>query len=272
MISGGANMKGFIANLVLGSLLAAPLGALAQEQASSTDQSTKTTQKGRFDDEIQRKVQDKLKDDKFKNVKVDVLDQIVHLTGNVDLMAAKSDADRKSHKVDKVKGVENDIQVQGKQVSDAELRDKLATRLKYDRAGYGNVFNALTMNVQNGVVTLGGEVRTDMDRDSAIAEVEHTPGVKDINENIKVSPVSNFDDDIRIATAKAIYSRLPRYANDPGAPIRIVVDRGHVTLYGVVDSQVDKATAEMAARSVPNVFSVDSKLMVTSDLNQSAQK
>jgi hyperosmotically inducible periplasmic protein len=260
-------MKGFISTLVLGTLLAAPLGVRAQEQA----QSTKQIQKGRYDDEIQQKVQDKLKNDKFKNVKADVLDQIVHLTGTVDLMADKSDADRKAHKVDKVRGVENDIQVAGKQVSDAELRDKLATRLKYDRVGYGNVFNAITLGVQNGVVTLGGEVRTDMDRDSAINEVEHTPGVKDVVEDIKVSPTSNFDDDTRIAIARAIYGRLPRYANDPGAPIRIVVDRGHVTLYGVVDSTVDKVTAEMAARSVPNVFSVDSKLMVASDLEKSNQ-
>lgn len=266
-------MRLLFPTIVLGSLLAAPLGAIAQEQAAGT--ATKQVQQGRYDAEIQQKVQDKLKNDKFKKVKAEVLDQIVHLTGTVDLMADKSDADRKAHKVDKVKGVENDIQVQGKQVSDAELRDKLATRLKYDRVGYGNVFNALSLGVQNGVVTLGGEVRTDMDRDSAINEVEHTPGVKDVNENIKVLPTSNFDDDIRIATANAIYSRLPRYANDPGAPIRIVVDNGHVTLYGVVDSKVDKATAEMAARSVPNVFSVDSKLMVASDLeknNQSAKK
>jgi osmotically-inducible protein OsmY len=267
-------MKGFISTLVVGSVLAAPLGAIAQEQAPSTNLPTKQVQKGRYDDEIRQKAQDKLKDDKFKNVKVDALDQIVNLTGTVDLVADKMDADRKAHKVDKVKGVENDIQVAGKQVSDAELREKIANRLRYDRVGYGNVFNAIGLDVQNGVVTLKGEVRTDMDRDSAIAEVAHTAGVKDINEDIRVAPVSGFDDDIRINVARAIYGKLPRYATDPGAPIRIVVDHGHVTLYGVVDSTVDKVTAEMAARQVPNVFSVDSKLMVASDLkkNESAKK
>lgn len=267
-------MRGFIPTLVLGSLLAAPLGAIAQERGTSTTQSSKTVQKGRYDEEIRQKVQDKLKDDKFKNVKADVLDQIVNLTGTVDLLADKMDADRKAHKVDKVKGVENDIQVQGKQVSDAELRDKLADKLRYDRMGYGNVFNAIGLNVQNGVVTLNGEVRTDIDRDSAINEVTHTAGVKDLNENIKVSPVSNFDDDTRIAVARAIYRQLPRYAADPGAPIRIVVNNGHVILYGVVDNSGDKTRAEIAARGVPNVFSVDSKLMVAKDLegNNQAKK
>jgi hyperosmotically inducible periplasmic protein len=49
---------------------------------------------------------------------------------------------------------------------------------------------------------------------------------------------------------------------DPQKPIRIVVQNGHVTLYGVVDSQMDKQLAETQARSVPNVFSVDDKLVV----------
>jgi osmotically-inducible protein OsmY len=55
---------------------------------------------------------------------------------------------------------------------------------------------------------------------------------------------------------------LSKYALDPQKPIRIIVDNGHVTLYGVVDSQMDKQIAETQARSVPNVFSVDDKLVV----------
>jgi osmotically-inducible protein OsmY len=49
---------------------------------------------------------------------------------------------------------------------------------------------------------------------------------------------------------------------DPAKAIRIVVDNGHVTLYGVVDNQMDKQIAEQQAKSVPNVFSVDDKLMI----------
>jgi len=40
------------------------------------------------------------------------------------------------------------------------------------------------------------------------------------------------------------------------------VENGHVTLYGVVNSQMDKQIAETQAKSVPNVFSVDDKLVV----------
>jgi osmotically-inducible protein OsmY len=93
---------------------------------------------------------------------------------------------------------------------------------------------------------------------------ETTPGVKEVVDNIKVLPTSLMDDGIRVRTARAIYgyATLSKYALDPQKPIRIVADNGHVTLYGVVDNRMDKQIAEMQARSVPNVFSVDNKLEV----------
>jgi hyperosmotically inducible protein len=98
-----------------------------------------------------------------------------------------------------------------------------------------------------------------------MAVVETTPGVKEAVDNINVLPTSIMDDDIRLRTARAIYGNgtLSKYALDPQKPIRIVVENGHVTLYGVVDSRMDKQIAEMQARSVPNVFSVDDKLVVS---------
>jgi osmotically-inducible protein OsmY len=140
----------------------------------------------------------------------------------------------------------------------------LADKLRYDRVGYGIAFNALGLNVQNGVVTVAGDVRDYPARDSALSIIETTPGVKDVVDNINVLPTSPMDDDIRLRVARAIYGNtaLSRYAIDPAKPIRIIVDNGHVTLYGVVDSQGDKQIAEMQARSVPNVFSVENKLVV----------
>jgi len=55
---------------------------------------------------------------------------------------------------------------------------------------------------------------------------------------------------------------MQKYAMVPEAPIRIVVNNGHVTLACVVDSQMDKQIAETQAKSVPGVFSVDDQLMV----------
>jgi osmotically-inducible protein OsmY len=140
--------------------------------------------------------------------------------------------------------------------------------LRYDRVGYGIAFNNLGLNIQNGVVTIAGDVRDYPARDSAIAIAATTPGVKEVIDNINVLPLSPMDDDIRLRVARAIYGHpsLSKYALDPQKPIRIVVENGHVTLYGVVDSQMDKQIAEMQAKSVPNVFSVDDKLMVASSM------
>jgi osmotically-inducible protein OsmY len=120
------------------------------------------------------------------------------------------------------------------------------------------------LDVNNGVVTISGNVRDYPSRDSALAIVETTAGVKEVIDNITVAPTSNFDDELRVRLARAIYGHpaLQKYAIDPQAPIRIVVDNGHVTLYGVVDSQMDKTIAETQAKSVSGVFSVDDKLVV----------
>jgi hyperosmotically inducible protein len=66
---------------------------------------------------------------------------------------------------------------------------------------------------------------------------------------------------------RAIYGAptLQRYEMDPQKPIRIVVENGHVTLYGVVDSALDKQIAGTQANSVPDVFSVDNLLVVLNE-------
>jgi len=162
-----------------------------------------------------------------------------------------------------VQGVRNQVEI-STTVPDEQLQKELADKLRYDRVGYGVAFNALGLNVQNGVATINGDVRDYPARDSAIAIAETTPGVKEVVDNINVLPTSPMDDDIRLRVARAIYgnSSLSKYGLDPAKPIRIVVDNGHVTLYGVVDSQMDKQIAETQAKSVPNVFSVDDKLVV----------
>jgi len=219
---------------------------------------------GRYDPQIQQEVTRLLDSkDKWKGVTASTDDGIVTLQGTANLLIDKLDAAKKIKKLEHVQGARNQVEV-ASNVPDQQLQQKLADKLRYDRVGYGIAFNQLALKVQNGVATVSGDVRDDPARDSAMAIVETTPGVKEAIDNIKVLPTSIMDDDIRIRTARAIYgnSILSKYALDPQKPIRIVVDNGHVTLYGVVDRQMDKQIAEMQARSVPNVFSVDDKLTV----------
>ena len=99
------------------------------------------------------------------------------------------------------------------------------------------------------MVTVEGQDRTGVGRDEAMAEIANMPGVKDVVENISVAPVSMFDDGIRLRAMRAIYRDpvLSRYAMDPAKPIRIIVANGHVTLYGAVDSAMDKNIAGIRA-------------------------
>jgi hyperosmotically inducible periplasmic protein len=137
-------------------------------------------------------------------------------------------------------------------------------KLQYDRVGYGNEFNAISVGVQDGVVTLAGHARTYVDRDSAVALASTFRGVKQVNDDIEVDPTSMMDDQARIAVARAVYGapQLNRYFTDPAKPIRISVQNGHVELYGVVDSKADKDVAGIRAKGVPGIFSVENHLQV----------
>jgi osmotically-inducible protein OsmY len=223
-----------------------------------------TTGAGRYDGNIQTKVvQELAKKQEFRKLQATTEDGIVTLNGTVDLYQQKLDAAKKVRKVDQVQGVRNLVAV-STAVPDAELTAQVDRKLYYDRIGYDNLFNFVTASVKDGVATLSGETRTEVGRDSALSLVATTPGVKDMVNNIKVAPVSNFDDDIRIRATRAIYRDpvLSRYAIDPALPIRIVVDNGHLSLYGTVASPLDKQEAGIRASQVFGVFSVQNNLAV----------
>jgi osmotically-inducible protein OsmY len=243
--------------LVFGLMVGASAHLAAQAQASATVSGQ--------DAEIEADVAKALDNKKFKDVKVASQNGVVTLTGTVGLYADKQDADRKVHHRKNVKGVQNLIEVAGPVVEDSTLRDRLAERLAYDRVGYGTTaFNAFTIGVQNGVVTLGGVAYGPTDKDSAISLVSNYPGVKDVVDDIEVAPVSPMDDRIRLAEARAIYGapQLNKYALDPAKPIRITVVNGVVTLSGVVDNQGDKDVANIRANGVAGVFKVINNLQV----------
>ena len=222
------------------------------------------TTSARYDSEIQtRVIQQLAKKQDFRNLQATTEDGIVTLSGSVDLYQQKLDAAKKIRKLDKVQGVRNLVAVSSS-APDAEVEAKLERKLHYDRIGYDNQFNFVDVSVQDGVATLSGETYNDVGRDSALALANSMPGVKDVVDNIKVSPVSGFDDRIRISALRAIYRDpvLGRYASDPALPIRIVVDNGKLSLYGTVATAMDKQIAGMRANQVFGVFSVQNNLEV----------
>lgn len=237
-------------------LLVAAMSSLALAATSSA---------GRYDQSIQVQASQQLSAKKeFRNVQAATEDGIVTLTGEVDLYQQKLDAAKKARKVANVQGVRNLIEVAGATVPDAQLAAQLDRKLYYDRMGYDNVFNFVTALVQDGVATLNGNTLLGVDRESALWLAYNTPGVKDVVDNINVSPASNFDDRIRVQAARAIYRDpvLSRYAINPAYPIRIVVNNGKLSLYGTVASKMDKEVAGIRANQVFGAFSVQNNLQV----------
>jgi osmotically-inducible protein OsmY len=217
------------------------------------------------DAQLQAAVQKKINGSKFKNVTIQVTNGVVKLGGTVELYAYKEQADDKAHHVKGVAGVDNEIQVGGKSVSDAELQKQIGKKVAYDRIGWpDNAFNDIRVGVQNGVVTLSGNASVPWAAADAAAIARNTPGVKDVVDDIQVAPVSPMDDQTRIAVYRRVYGQptLTKYAIDPAKPIRITVVNGVVTLSGVVDNQMDKDIAGLQANQVAGVFKVINNLQV----------
>jgi len=223
----------------------------------------------RYDRQIAAEVNKKLQNDgKLRQVRATVDDGVVALSGSVSRYAYKEKAEKKARQVKHVAGVRNLIAVRTANVSDAELFDRLARQLVYDGFGRSNTFNYLALDVRNGVVTVLGQVRDEYAHKSALDIVRNQEGVRGVVDRVGVSSASSYDDRLRFSVARAIYGDpvLRRYALDPSAPIRIVVDGGHVALYGVVSNRMDSQVAEFRAREVGGSFSVENHLLVTNEM------
>jgi hyperosmotically inducible protein len=130
---------------------------------------------------------------------------------------------------------------------------------------YVNAFDYMAFTVDdNGAVTLTGEVTNPVLKSEAGNVVERVQGVEHVDNHIRVLPVSFMDNGLRLRLYRTIYGYpgLEKYSLGVIQPIRIIVENGHVTLMGVVDTQMDRNLAGIRANSVPGIFSVDNELKV----------
>jgi hyperosmotically inducible protein len=132
---------------------------------------------------------------------------------------------------------------------------------------YYGVFDNLAYKIDGSTVTLFGQVVRPSTRSSAEKRIKKIEGVERVVNNIEVLPLSTFDDRIRRTAYRAIFRSggLYRYAMGVNPSIHIIVNRGHVTLEGVVTNRMDSHLAYMAANQVPGVFSVTNNLRVERD-------
>jgi hypothetical protein len=114
------------------------------------------------------------------------------------------------------------------------------------------IFDSISADVNDGRVVLSGWVTMPYKKADLERRVRKVESVTAVENNIGVLPVSHFDDELRFRIARAIYghSLFWNYANMVNPPIRVVVNRGRVSLEGVVQSNVER----MLARSLASGF------------------
>ena len=159
-------------------------------------------------------------------------------------------------------------QASSKVVSDSDARSeqRLSGEVRHElnMIPQFTVFDNLAYRVDGSTVTLVGQVRDAIVKDSAEARVKHLEGVERVDNQIEILPASFNDDRIRRQVARAVFndSRLFNYAVQPVPPIHIIVKNGHVNLEGMVRTQTDKDDAFIRANGVAGVFSVQNNLQV----------
>lgn len=144
-------------------------------------------------------------------------------------------------------------------------RERLMERIRKQLVTlpYYGVFDNLAFKLQRDTVILYGQVLRPTTRKDAEERVSKIEGVERVINNIEVLPLSPSDEDIRRRTYRAVFGgTLSRYALGANPSIHIVVNRGRVTLEGVVSNSMDRQLAYMSANGVPGVFSVTNHLRV----------
>lgn len=132
-------------------------------------------------------------------------------------------------------------------LTDSEISQKLVHEIRmYPRY---TIWDNINIRVHEGQVELLGEVSQPYKKADLGRIAQSVPGVTGVTNELKVLPLSPFDDRLRLAVARAIYRDpvLSRYALQAIPPIHIIVDNGRVTLEGVVSNDMEKNVAGIRA-------------------------
>ena len=190
------------------------------------------------------------------HIGVEVDQGVVTLSGHVENFAEKWGAERAVKRVSGVRAVAIEMDVKLKDASkrtDSDIAISAANALEWQ----SNVpKNAIQISVENGTVTLSGEVTWDYQREVATAAVRHLLGVRGIVNQILIKPKVSLT-----AVKTDIETALKRRATMDAQEINVSVNADTVTLTGKVHSWAEKNLAINSAWNTPGVRSVIDKMV-----------
>ena len=186
----------------------------------------------------------------------------VTLSGTVDSLGVKQDAERAVRKMADVLQVVNNIGVRTDDFTDAQIVEQAGIEIATYYA-YG-IFDNINLLSQGNKLVVSGEVTQPYKKADIGNFLAHLKGVAALDNRLEVLPNSLYDDRLRLAVARAIYgdTYFVNYANQAVPPLHIIVKNGNVTLEGVVVSGVDRAKAEADARFASTYFNLTNNLRV----------
>jgi osmotically-inducible protein OsmY len=190
------------------------------------------------------------------DIGVSVSEGVVTLTGFVNTYSEKLAAEKAVKLVRGVRGIANDLVV--RPFSQPTDTDIVKTALHTLESDVRIPADKVIVTVNEGIVTLEGEVEWPHQKNAAEAALEHLLGVRGILNEITVKPAIPPTE-----TKEKIVAALRRSALFGGDRIVVEAADGEVTLSGHVSSMIEREEAGRIARAAPGVAQVDNRLIVT---------
>jgi osmotically-inducible protein OsmY len=214
------------------------------------------------DAQLQQDIMNELKWDPSVKaaIRVDVKDGVVRLSGYVDSYSKKWAADLAAARVFGVKAVESEeIQVRlpnSLKRPDENIARAASNALEWD---VSVPHDRVKVQVQNGLVTLSGEVDWWYQKNAAETAVRHLMGVVSVSNGITIKPESELlDADIK----DKIESAFQRNAVLDARRITIETRGSKVILRGSVHSRLEKEQVQWAVWAAPGVSEVESHITI----------
>ncbi|MEJ2634126.1 MAG: BON domain-containing protein [Calditrichia bacterium] len=177
------------------------------------------------------------------NIKVTVKDSTITLEGTVQSLWQKKQIAQNAHQAEESYGLINDLELQEINISGSALSDSVINTIRGHV--FYSIFDWVTVDVTNGVVTLKGWAHVPWHRSEFKELAEKVPGVTEVKNDIQLLPESGSDDLLRIRAARLIYNDpiFEPYTYNLVPSIHIIVNNGEVILEGVVNTLGDRKKA-----------------------------